>query len=393
MIFFREFLFLLKKILLIIIISFSKIGPNDVIAQNNAFLCNILCLISFWLQLKYKPFIMNDLNLLNFKASLIMNLTIFLGLFMSISQDQSLQIILLIILFLLNTWFILSFFKQFLFLKILSIKKSKSVHIVNSFIDKYWANGTHIIKIYYIFKKIKIDIQSFRSSINKVKEDIECNNYRKSISINNQIPNSFSERDPIKNQHIEQLIQMEKLNNFYEEKPSSSKNDVENNDITNNSHRIIEDLKREIQNLNDELYFQKQENNKLRDIIKKILKEQTHQYLEPKIPQDFIPELKIGNFSKYFKEDDSNKKNEIIRIPFKKNFYKFWFNEPFINITLNMMNIRFLKIIEHSNINTGFKKFNHEILNKSEDIMNIKDIELKSTNGIYYIYKYNLKAL
>ena len=86
---------------------------------------------------------MDELNLLNFKATLIMNLTIFLGLFMSISQDQNLQIILLIILFLLNAWFILSLFKQFMFLKILSISNSKIIDILKKIIYKYGANGMY----------------------------------------------------------------------------------------------------------------------------------------------------------------------------------------------------------------------------------------------------------
>ena len=86
---------------------------------------------------------MNELNLLNFKAILIMNLTIFLGLFISLSQNQPLQIILLIVLFLLNAWFILSLLKQFIFLKVLSISNSKIIDILKKIIYKYMTNGTN----------------------------------------------------------------------------------------------------------------------------------------------------------------------------------------------------------------------------------------------------------
>ena len=138
---FREFLFLLQKIILIIIISFVKIGPVDVIPQNNAFLYLIISLISYSFQIKYKPFITNELNNLNFKASLVMNLTVFLGLFMSISQDQILEIILLIILFLVNMWFIISLLKNYILIKVLSYDNSKLMNIIRKYIEKIWKNG------------------------------------------------------------------------------------------------------------------------------------------------------------------------------------------------------------------------------------------------------------
>ena len=118
--------------------------------------------------------------------------------------------------------------------------------------------------------------------------------------------------------------------------------------------------------------------------------ENTDQYLEPKMSQDFIPKLYIGKFSKYFKDDDE--KYDPVNIKSIQNpsniIYNFWSIEPFINTKLHMMNIRFSKKIEfNSKTSPVLQKLNNRILNKSEFIMNIKNIEIKSTDSIYHIFK------
>ena len=125
------------------IISFFKIGPPQAIPQNNAFLCLIICSFSFWLQLKYEPFITKELNALNFKATLLMNLTIFLGLFASISNDNTLEIILLVVLFLLNFWFFLMFLKNYII-----------IEKIKEFLKRFWSKG---IFYYLILSIIKIN--------------------------------------------------------------------------------------------------------------------------------------------------------------------------------------------------------------------------------------------
>ena len=199
---------------------------------------------------------------------------------------------------------------------------------------------------------------------------------------------SFSEREPNKNYKAEQLVEMEIFKKINEKEASFSKNDMENNNNTVNSRIFIEELRRENQNLKDELYFQKKENKKLRDIIKKMMKEQTHQHIEPKIPQDFVPALKTEKFSKYFKNDDEKYDPlniEIIQIP-SNNGYSFWSFESFINTQLHMMNIFFKKVEVNSKITAGLQKLNHKILNKSEYLMKIQNIEIESTDSIYSFY-------
>ena len=136
------------------IISFFKIGPPQAIPQNNAFLCLIICSFSFWLQLKYEPFITKELNALNFKATLLMNLTIFLGLFASISNDNTLEIILLVVLFLLNFWFFLMFLKNYIILKIGSSENTKIIEKIKEFLKRFWSKG---IFYYLILSIIKIN--------------------------------------------------------------------------------------------------------------------------------------------------------------------------------------------------------------------------------------------
>ena len=133
---------------MIIVISFIKIGTPDVIPETNAFLCLIICLFSFWLQIKYEPFITSDLNNLNFNSTLLMNITIFFGLFISIAQDDNLQIFLLAILFFLNILFILAFCKSYILLKVVSIEHSKILLNFKEFLKKFWLNG-NIIKFIF----------------------------------------------------------------------------------------------------------------------------------------------------------------------------------------------------------------------------------------------------
>ena len=123
------------------IIAFIKVGSGEVISQNNAFFCLILCFLLFWAQVKYKPFITNELNDLNLKSNFIMIITILLGLFSSMFQDITLQILLLILLLGLNIYFMMFFIKGYLQLKMVVTKKSKFFDIINKKLGRFWSKG------------------------------------------------------------------------------------------------------------------------------------------------------------------------------------------------------------------------------------------------------------
>ena len=103
---------------MILVNSFSKIGPEEINSSNNAFLLIIILSISFAAQIYYKPFLNKELNDFNLKANIVMIVTVFFGLFSSVCADNTLQIILLIAIILINFYFILLFFQKYLTLKI-----------------------------------------------------------------------------------------------------------------------------------------------------------------------------------------------------------------------------------------------------------------------------------
>lgn len=135
----------MRKILLIIIITFGDIGSGNVVSQNNAFFCIIIIGISFWLQYHYEPFISTELNSLNFDSSLIMLSTIFLGLFSSICEDLVLQQILLAVVIFLNIYFFLEVAKIFLVLKFsFPINDGKIMRILGEIVHKFLGKGTFL---------------------------------------------------------------------------------------------------------------------------------------------------------------------------------------------------------------------------------------------------------
>ena len=128
---------------MIISISFVRIGPVEVVDQNNAFFILILSIISFWFQIKHSPFITPELNNLDFQATGIMIITVFAGLFSSISQSETLQIILLVLILILNIYFILKFLKTFLLVQTFATNKNnKFLVFFKELFENYFPKGS-----------------------------------------------------------------------------------------------------------------------------------------------------------------------------------------------------------------------------------------------------------
>lgn len=103
-----------------------KIGDTEeTIRINNVFFCFIVCSIYLWAQIKYKPFLNEEMNNFSLQTSIMMLINIFLGLFSSISKDFSLMFALLVVLALINIIFIIGIFKKYLILQLITIKNTK----------------------------------------------------------------------------------------------------------------------------------------------------------------------------------------------------------------------------------------------------------------------------
>ena len=135
----REFFFLLKKIAIILIIAFANVGYGQILYQNNGFFILILTCLCFWIQVKRKPFITDELNSLDLKGSVVMIITIFGGLFSSICEDLTLQTILMVIVILINVYFLALFLKTYLQIKLTFVKDSK-FRLFKLF-GNYWTKG------------------------------------------------------------------------------------------------------------------------------------------------------------------------------------------------------------------------------------------------------------
>ena len=122
---------------MIFIISFVKIGEAESVVQNNAFICLILCVLAFYYQLKSPPYILENLNTLDYQATSVMIATVFFGLFSSISKDGTIKLISILAILIINISFLIQFLKQYFILHIHIGKdskvKSKLIHVVDKF--------------------------------------------------------------------------------------------------------------------------------------------------------------------------------------------------------------------------------------------------------------------
>ena len=160
----REFLFFTKRMLIILIITFSKVSTGSLVQTNNACFILIICSVCYFGEQKYSPFVIDELNSFDFSGSLTMIITIFGGIFSSISGSTDVKLAIIIVLLIINISFILSFLKLYLILKLEGLKK---------------LNGL-TKKLVELFKK---DIGKFRESIAFVQQYLTSKEIRKTRSM------------------------------------------------------------------------------------------------------------------------------------------------------------------------------------------------------------------
>ena len=131
--------------MLIVIISFADIGDGDLRILNKAFLCFIVCSIFFAAQISDQPFMSKELNSLNFKANLMVMITLFFGIFSSVCQNFDLQTLLMTIVVFVNLFFFLSFAKHYICIRYVSNAESPKKNVVleklGSRVNKFFRKG------------------------------------------------------------------------------------------------------------------------------------------------------------------------------------------------------------------------------------------------------------
>ena len=150
--------------LIILIITFSKVSTGSLVQTNNACFILIICSVCYFGEQKYSPFVIDELNSFDFSGSLTMIITIFGGIFSSISGSTDVKLAIIIVLLIINISFILSFLKLYIILKLEGLKK---------------LNGL-TKKLVELFKK---DIGKFRESIAFVQQYLTSKEIRKTRSM------------------------------------------------------------------------------------------------------------------------------------------------------------------------------------------------------------------
>ena len=95
----------------------------------------------FYIELKFKPFATPELNSLSSTASFVVIATIYGGLFSSINEDTVLPIVIMILLILLNIYFILLFFQNYIKIRLSLSNNEKINKIMNKLFGNFWVSG------------------------------------------------------------------------------------------------------------------------------------------------------------------------------------------------------------------------------------------------------------
>lgn len=123
--FYREFLFLAQKILLIYVITFVNIGANSNYSINKVIICILIIIASSYIQYRAEPFICITLNDLNNLANATELIVLASSLFYTVSDDKGLQIFCLIITGIMIVYFLIVVISEFVKIKIFLSKENK----------------------------------------------------------------------------------------------------------------------------------------------------------------------------------------------------------------------------------------------------------------------------
>ena len=132
---FREFLFFYRKVFIIFFTQFFQWK-----IEIKALTILLILFISLWQQAKENPYITDDLNSLDFKATLFTFGTIFGGFFAFECQNIIIEAAVLILIFFINVYFIYLWIRKMTILKLAFFKKLhqnyKWLHCLIKFTNK-----------------------------------------------------------------------------------------------------------------------------------------------------------------------------------------------------------------------------------------------------------------
>ena len=143
---FREFVFFYRKILIITIINYFTIN-----IETKALLILTILLVSMWMQSLDSPFISDDLNSLDFKATFVAFVTMFGGLLAVAADSEFTEIFMTVIIFLANISFLYHWIRRMFILHLPICLESKYLKCVHKCLEKL----LHGLNIFFLVLKFK----------------------------------------------------------------------------------------------------------------------------------------------------------------------------------------------------------------------------------------------
>ena len=156
--FYWEFIFFYRKILLIFIIKFISWS-----GASKALLMILFLWVSLWYQANDNPYLTNDLNSVDFKATFVSFVTIFSGLLSYETRRMGMEIIVIIVVFFFNLLFLYYWIRRMLIIKLPLYMDLKYLKCFSSFFKKMLPEYNNLRA-----QALKVDLmQCMNSSIRK----------------------------------------------------------------------------------------------------------------------------------------------------------------------------------------------------------------------------------
>ena len=129
--FFRESIFFYRKLIIIFLIEYVSLST-----EAKAMIVLLILFILLWQQARDNPYLTDDLNSVDFKATFVAFFTIFGGLLSYVTNQKVVTILVAIGIFFGNILFLYIWVKRMLILKVDTLKKKKYLKFCFPFFDK-----------------------------------------------------------------------------------------------------------------------------------------------------------------------------------------------------------------------------------------------------------------
>ena len=295
----------------------------------------IVCSVLFWAETHYKPFISSELNNLNFDSSLIMLLTIFLGLFSSICDDLAIQEIIIVVLLILHIYLFLKIAKILVLLKCLfANSRSKIFDYLNKMARKNLPKGT--LNENLVFNFFRIEIEHILVSITQLEK---------------MLSQPYSPESNLEQNEGSAAIEMRNVQNLSSHKNVPPKI----------KEKYVDNLNQDQEKLNRKI--QKEEYNRLREIINRLMKINKNE-------KDFLKKIA---------------EKEIFEVS-KDSIVQKWETENIVSEFLGLKIKNRSENFPNEMLQNGVKKIKQEIINDTDSIITIEKIHFDSPSFFFFFY-------